>query len=81
MIVHVFFRYVVKVWVRIENEILCSFICLVSISTVQVKMVRIQTPDRKQLITHTNTVTVGLLEDEENDIVYLRIGVNQKVYL
>ncbi len=50
-----------------------------SISVVQVKMVRMQLPDRKQPISHDNKVTVGLLEDPETNIVYLRIGVNQKV--
>jgi hypothetical protein len=53
----------------------------VCISNVQVKMVRIQWADRQNLINHSNNVTVGMPEDSETKHVYLRIAVDQKVYL
>ncbi len=50
------------------------------ISNVQVKMVRIQWPDKKAPITHDNNVSVGIPKDPDTNSVYLRIAVNQKVF-
>ncbi|CAF1276968.1 unnamed protein product [Adineta steineri] len=49
--------------------------------TVPVKMVRIQSSDKPKPISHNTDVTVGLLEDRDDNIVYLRITVNQKSIL
>ncbi len=52
------------------------FVC---ISNVQVKVVRIQWPDKKIPITHGTNVTVGMPKDSNTNIVYIRITVNQQV--
>jgi hypothetical protein len=51
----------------------------VCISNVEVKMVRIQWPDKKIPITHGTNVKVGMLKDSDTNSVYIRITVNQQV--
>jgi hypothetical protein len=51
----------------------------VCISNVQVKMVRIQWPDKNNPITHKTNVTVGMPKDSNTNSVYIRITVNQQV--
>jgi len=51
----------------------------VCISNVEVKMVRIQWPDKTNPNTYRTNVKVGMLKDSDTNSVYIRITVNQQV--
>lgn len=62
-----------------KNQLFISFIYLICISPVKVKMARIQQSDKPLPITHQNDVTVAIKKDSETNTAYLRIIVNSKV--
>lgn len=51
------------------------------ISNINVKMIRLQWEGTTQPVKHNSGVTVGIPRDPATSIVYLRISVDQKVYI